>query len=69
MGLPGRPKGAKNKATLDKEMRRAVFDAEVSKEWLKTIKKLKPEYVADQFMGKAREDIGVQVEFINFPKQ
>lgn len=54
----GRQKGAKNKLTLLKEERRAIFDAEVSKKWIKTINKLRAEYVADQFMGKAPDIIG-----------
>jgi len=55
--LNGRPKGAKNAATLDKEARRVVFDAEVSKTFLNQIKKARPEYLLDQFIGKAAETI------------
>ena len=46
-------KGKKTMPTLLKEQRRAMFDQEISEKWLETINKLKPEYVADQFMGKA----------------
>lgn len=49
----GRPKGAKGKATLLKEERRAIFDSEVSKRWLEVIGQLPPQYLADQFLGKA----------------
>jgi hypothetical protein len=47
----GRPAGGKNRDTLLKEERRAIFEKEVSQLWEETIQKLKPEYVADQFMG------------------
>jgi len=53
----GKKKGTKNKETLLKEERRAIFDAEISKRWPETIATLKPEYVADQFMGKAPEKV------------
>mgnify|MGYP001585098853 FL=1 len=59
-GNPGRPKGIKNYETLIKEQRRAVFDARVSQKWEETIDKLKPEYVADQFMGKAPDELIVK---------
>ena len=54
-------KGTKNKETLLKEERRAIFDAEASKKWKATINKLKPEYVADQFMGKAPDEVRVEI--------
>lgn len=53
----GRPRGAKNKETLLKEERRAIFEARISQKWEEMIDKLRPEYVADQFMGKAPEKI------------
>jgi hypothetical protein len=53
----GKPIGIKNKETLLMEERRAIFDKEASQMWLETIKKLKPEYLADQFMGKAPDKI------------
>jgi len=56
----GRQKGTKNRDTLIKEERRAIFDAQVSQTWEDTIKKLRPEYVADQFLGKATEKIEVE---------
>ena len=59
----GRPKGAKNKKTLLMEERRAMFDTEVSQVWLKTIRKMRPEYVGDQFMGKAPDNVNVFVDF------
>lgn len=49
--------GTKNKTTLLKEERRAIFDQIVSETWIQTIKKLRPEYVADQFIGKPIETI------------
>lgn len=53
----GRPQGALGKITLDKEVRRAIFEQEVSEMWVKTIRKLKPEYIADQFIGKAPDKL------------
>ena len=58
----GRKKGAKNKATLLKEERRAMFEAKVSQDWEETISKLRPEYVADQFMGKAPDKVEHTIE-------
>ena len=55
--LNGRKKGSKNKETLLKEERRAVFDKRISQKWEQTIDKLKPEYVADQFLGKAPDKL------------
>lgn len=52
-GHPGYRKGTKNKSTLLKEERRAIFDAEISKMWIETIRKMRPEYIGDQFMGSA----------------
>jgi hypothetical protein len=55
-GHPGyKKKGTKHKVTLLKEERRALFDAKVSEKWERTIDELRPEYVADQFMGKPVE--------------
>ena len=62
MGVPGRVKGSKNKTTLDKEARRVVFDAEVSKVFLQQIKKARAEYLLDQFLGKAKEIVEHQGE-------
>jgi len=55
-GLPktgGRKAGTANKATLLKQERRAIFDEEVSQVFIDTIHKARPEYLLDQFMGKA----------------
>ena len=57
----GKKKGTKNKATLLMEERRAIFDEEVAKDFLKTIKKARPEYKLDQFLGKAPDKISVIV--------
>lgn len=54
---PGRPKGLKNKKTLAKEQRRAVFDAIASERWEEIVNKLPPTYIADQFIGKAPDTI------------
>lgn len=56
-GHPGYKKGHKNKATLLKEERRAMFDEEISRKWHEIINSLPPTYVADQFMGKAADKI------------
>lgn len=66
-GHPGyKPKGAKSRATLEKEARRMMFDERISQKWESTIDKLKPEYVADQFMGKAPDKADVTVKFKPF---
>ena len=56
--------GTKHKDTLLKEERRAVFDAQVSKKWEETINNLKPEYVADQFMGKAEDNLNIKGKLV-----
>lgn len=53
----GIKKGQKQLKTLLKEERRAMFDARISAKWEKVIDNLRPEYVADQFIGKAQENI------------
>ena len=60
----GRKFGAKNKKTLATEERRAIFDAEVSKMFVKKIKQARPEYLLDQFIGKAVEkhEIGGEIK-------
>lgn len=50
-------KGTKHKATLLQEERRAVFDEKVSQKWEQIIDELRPEYVADQYLGKAPDVI------------
>ena len=60
--LAGKPKGIKNRETLIKEERRAIFEAQISKKWLKIIDKLKPEYVADQFLGKAPDKVELEAK-------
>lgn len=49
----GKPKGIKNRETLLKEERRAIFDEEISQIWKEKIHELRAEYIADQFMGAA----------------
>ena len=57
-GHPGyKPKGRKNNATLLKEERRAIFEAEMSKLFLEKIRSARPEYLLDQFIGKAPDKI------------
>ena len=58
----GIKKGQKQFKTLLKEERRATFDAKISKKWDKLIDQLRPEYVADQFIGKAQENINLSGE-------
>lgn len=53
----GRPKGSKNRATLLKEERRAIFENIISQDWEERIKRLPDTYVADQYLGKAPEKI------------
>lgn len=62
-GHPGYKKpGTKNKETLIKEERRALFDQWVSDTWQDTVSKLPPTYIADQFMGKATDKLEVSGE-------
>jgi hypothetical protein len=62
-GHPGYKKlGTKNKETLIKEERRALFDQWVSGTWQDTVSKLPPTYIADQFMGKATDKLEVSGE-------
>lgn len=49
----GRPVGSKNKTTLLREERRAVFDERVTEKYFELIDAAKPEYLLDQFLGKA----------------
>lgn len=59
-GHPGyKLKGTKNRDTILKEERRAIFDAEASKIFLEKIKEAKPEYILDQFLGKAGEKLDI----------
>lgn len=58
----GRPEGAKNRTTLLKEERRAIFEQRVSEKWEKTIDQLPPTYIADQFMGKAPDKVELSGE-------
>lgn len=55
----GRPLGSLNKTTLLKEERRAIFDEVVSQVYVKTILDAKPEYLLDQFLGKAPDKVEV----------
>lgn len=62
-GHPGfKLKGTKNKSTLLKEERRAIFDEEISKVWKEKIAQMRAEYVGDQFMGKAEDKSVVRIE-------
>lgn len=51
----GRPAGAKGKATILKEERREIFEKTVSEIFLDTIRKARPEYLLDQYLGKAED--------------
>ena len=59
---PGRPKGLKNKATLDKEQRRILFEKLVSGKFEQLVGMAKAEYLLDQFLGKAADKHEVQGE-------
>jgi hypothetical protein len=58
----GRIKGSKNVATLLKEERRAMFDAEISQRWKEIISQLPPAYIADQYLGKAPDKVELVAE-------
>ena len=62
--LGGRTKGAKNKVTLDKEKRRVLFDELVSDRFKSLVHQAKPEYLLDQFMGKATDKVEHKIEFL-----
>lgn len=69
-GHPGYKKvGTKHKDTLLKEERRAVFDQEVSKMFLDTIKKAPPAYLLDQFLGKSPDKIEHTIEEKNIDQE
>ncbi len=53
----GRPEGSKNKETLLKEERRAIFDRMASERWEEIISQLPPTYIADQFIGKSADKV------------
>ncbi len=55
--LGGRKLGSKNRATLLKEERRAIFEAQISQRWEEIIDQLPPTYVADQYLGKAPDKV------------
>ena len=56
----GRPKGSPNKTTILKEERRAIFDEQMSEMFLDKIKEARPEYLLDQFLGKADDNINIK---------
>lgn len=58
----GRPLGAKNRTTLLREERRAIFEAQISQKWEEVIDKLRPEYIADQYLGKAPDLLDVTTD-------
>lgn len=55
--IGGRKEGSKNRSTLLQEERRAIFENRVSQKWEEIIDQLRPEYVADQFLGKAPDKV------------
>ena len=50
------------------EERRAMFDKEISQVWIDKIKRLRPEYIADQFMGKAPDVVKLGFDELEWPK-
>ena len=58
----GLRKGKKNKSTILKEERRAIFDAEVSKMFIEKIQEARPEYLLDQYLGKAPDILNVDAK-------
>lgn len=58
----GKPIGIKNSATLLKEERRAIFEEEVQKVFIETIHKARPEYLLDQYLGKAPDKVEIKTE-------
>lgn len=58
----GKPKGTLSRETLTKLERRAVFEKEVNEMFLETIRKARPEYLLDQFLGKAPDIIEATIK-------
>ena len=64
----GRPLGSLNRETLTKLERREVFDKQITQKWEEIISNLRPEYIADQYLGKAPDKIEVTADVkINLP--
>lgn len=55
----GKPKGAKNRETLLREERRAIFENRISQRWEEIIDELPVTYIADQYLGKAPDKLDV----------
>lgn len=53
----GKKPGTKARKTLEREERRRVFDEAISQRWIEVIQQLPPQYIADQFLGKAPDKI------------
>jgi len=51
--IGGRKSGTPNKATLLQDERRAIFEQEMSRLFIEKIRAARPEYLLDQFIGKA----------------
>lgn len=60
--LAGKPKGTLNRETINKLERRAVFEKEVEAMFIDTIRKARPEYLLDQFLGKAPDIIEATIK-------
>lgn len=58
----GRTKGARNRETIKREERRAIFEAEMSQLFINKIHEAKPEYLLDQFLGKAADKVEFKQE-------
>lgn len=63
----GKVVGSLNKETLNKLERRAVFEKEVNQMFVETIKKARPEYLLDQFLGKAPDKLEVDATVTEKP--
>ncbi len=57
----GRPEGTKNKTTLLKEERRALFDQWMQDKFKAAVDNAKPEYLLDQYLGKATDKKEVDI--------
>lgn len=56
---PNIGKHGKRKATIEKERRRAIFDEELSQNFIDIIPKARAEYLLDQFIGKAPDSLDI----------
>lgn len=63
----GKPKGILNKVTILREERRAIFEAEMESLFISKIREARPEYLLDQYLGKAEDKLSLNANVNNSP--